>query len=374
MSSAPASTASPEAAPAEDAVADATRPVKAGLVAFGVLAALAFIGALAIGPFSIAPGRVVQVILDALAGTGATSGAGLREKVVVLDVRLPRAVLGVLVGAGTAVAGAVMQGVFRNALADPGLVGVAPGAALAAVAYVVFGGALVALLPGGLQGMMEGLGLPLAAFFGALATTLLIGRLATYDGRTSVATLLFAGLALGALASAGTGVLVFMASEQQTREFLFWTLGSLGGATWAKVLLAAPFVTALIVASPFLARGLDALALGEAEAFHAGIAVERLKRFAIIAVAAGVGAAVAAAGVVGFIGLVVPHLARLILGPAHRALLPASALLGAAVLLGADILARMLAAPAELPLGVVTALVGAPFFLWLLLRRRAFAG
>lgn len=349
---------------------DARRPVTAGLIAFAVLAVLAFIGALAIGPFSIAPGRVLAVIVDALSGVSATSGAGLREKVVVLDVRLPRALLGILVGAGTAVAGAVMQGVFRNALADPGLVGVAPGAALAAVAYVVFGSAFVALLPPA----VESLGMPLAAFAGALATTLLIGRLATYEGRTSVATLLFAGLALGALAAAGTGVLVFMASEQQTREFLFWTLGSLGGATWAKVMLAAPFVIALLAASPFLARGLDALALGEAEAFHAGINVERLKRFAIIAVAAGVGAAVAAAGVVGFIGLVVPHLARLMLGPAHRALLPASALLGAAVLLGADILARMLAAPAELPLGVVTALVGAPFFLWLLLARRAFAG
>lgn len=346
----------------------ASRPVVAGLILFAVLAALAFLGALAIGPFAIPPGRAITVLWDAL--TGAPAGGLVRERIVIMDVRLPRAVLGALVGAGTAVAGAVMQGVFRNALADPGLIGVAPGAALAAVAWVVFGGALGALLPASLQL----LGLPLAAFLGGLVTTLVIGRLATRDGRTSVATLLFAGLALGALASAGTGVMVFMASEQQTREFLFWTMGSLGGATWIKVGLAAPFVIALIAAAPLLARGLDALALGEAEAFHVGIGVERLKRYAIIGVAAGVGASVAAAGVVGFIGLVVPHLARLALGPAHRVLLPASALLGAAVLLGADILARMLAAPAELPLGVVTALVGAPFFLWLLLRRRAFVG
>jgi iron complex transport system permease protein len=341
----------------------------AGLSLLAALAVAAFLGALAIGPFAIAPGRVLAVLWDAASGVPAGSGL-LRERIIIMDVRLPRAVLGALVGAGTAVAGAMMQGVFRNALADPGLVGVAPGAALAAVAWVVFGGVLGALLPQSVQL----LGLPLAAFLGGLATTLLIGRLATRDGRTSVATLLFAGLALGALASAGTGVMVFMASEQQTREFLFWTLGSLGGATWIKVGLAAPFIIALVVASPWLARGLDALALGEAEAFHVGIPVERLKRLAIIGVAAGVGASVAAAGVVGFIGLVVPHLARLALGPAHRVLLPASALLGAAVLLGADILARMLAAPAELPLGVVTALVGAPFFLWLLLRRRAFVG
>ncbi|OYW34092.1 MAG: iron ABC transporter, partial [Rhizobiales bacterium 12-66-7] len=182
---------------------------------------------------------------------------------------------------------------------------------------------------------------------------------------------LFAGLALGALASAGTGVLVFMASEQQSREFLFWTLGSLGGATWMKVGLTAPFVIVLLAAGPFLARGLDALALGEAEAFHLGLRVERLKRIALLLVAAGVGASVASAGVVGFVGLVVPHLVRLSIGPGHRALLPACALLGAAVLLGADILARLIAAPAELPLGVVTALVGAPFFLWLLRRRAA---
>ena len=354
------------AAPAEIA---SGRPVRAGLILFALLAGVALIGALAIGPFTIAPGRVLTILWAALTGDAAPSTA-LRERIVVIDVRFPRAVLGALTGAGTAVAGAVMQGVFRNPLADPGLVGVAPGAALAAVAFVVFGAPLAMLLPTPLQA----LGLPLAAFAGGLGTTLVIARLAAKDGRTQVATLLFAGLALGALASAGTGVMVFLASEQQTREFLFWTLGSLGGATWLKAALAAPFVLGLLAASVVLARGLDALALGEAEAFHAGVSVERLKRGAVIAVAAGVGASVAAAGVVGFIGLVVPHLARLVVGPSHRVLLPASALLGVAVLLGADILARMIAAPAELPLGVVTALVGAPFFLWLLLRRRAFVG
>ncbi|QRG05597.1 iron ABC transporter permease [Xanthobacter dioxanivorans] len=347
----------------------AGRPVATGLVLFAVLAVAAFLGALVIGPFTIPPGRVLAILWDWATGTG-TPAATLRERIVVLDVRFPRAVVGALTGAGTAVAGALMQGVFRNPLADPGLVGVAPGAALAAVAFVVFGAPVAALLPAPLQA----LGLPLAAFAGGLGTTLLIARLAERDGRTSVATLLFAGLALGALASAGTGVMVFLASEQQTREFLFWTLGSLGGATWLKAAMAAPFVLGLLAAALSLSRGLDALALGEAEAFHAGVAVERLKRIAVVAVAAGVGASVAAAGVVGFVGLVVPHLARLVIGPSHRTLLPASALLGVAVLLAADILARMIAAPAELPLGVVTALVGAPFFLWLLLRRRAFVG
>lgn len=342
-------------------------PAGAGLAGFAALALLAFFAALALGPVTLPLGRVAQVLFEGIGSHREQAGTGLRDTVIVLDVRLPRAVLGALVGAGTAAAGAIMQGVFRNPLADPGLIGVSPGAALSAVAWIVLGGSAAGLLP------VEArtLGLPLAAFAGGLATTLLISRLAMREGYTSMATLLFAGLALGALASAGTGVLVFMASEQQSREFLFWTLGSLGGATWMKVGLTAPFVIVLLAAGPFLARGLDALALGEAEAFHLGLRVERLKRIALLLVAAGVGASVASAGVVGFVGLVVPHLVRLSIGPGHRALLPACALLGAAVLLGADILARLIAAPAELPLGVVTALVGAPFFLWLLRRRAA---
>ncbi|WP_127092224.1 FecCD family ABC transporter permease [Aquabacter cavernae] len=341
-----------------------------GLGTLALLVVLAFFAALCLGPVSIPPARVWQVLVEALTGPVSGAGAGLRERVIVLDVRLPRAVLGALVGAGTALAGAIMQGVFRNPLADPGLVGVSPGAALAAVAFIVLGGSLHWALPP----VLAAVGLSLAAFVGGLLTTLLIARLAMRDGYTSMATLLFAGLALGAMASAGTGVLVFMASEQQSREFLFWTLGSLGGATWLKTALAAPFVFALLVASPFLARGLDALALGEAQAFHMGIAVERLKRIAIIVVACGVGAAVAACGVIGFLGLVVPHLVRLTLGAGHRLLLPGSALLGTAVLLLADVAARLVAAPAELPLGVVTALIGAPFFLWLLGGRRGILG
>lgn len=338
----------------------------AGLIVLGLLAVLAFVVALCLGPVRLSPARVLQVLGETMGLPG--EGTSIRDRVVVLDVRLPRAVLGALVGAATALAGAIMQGVFRNPLADPGLIGVSPGAALAAVAFIVLGGSL-SLAPA-----LQGLALPVAAFAGGLGTTLLIGRLAMREGYTSTATLLFAGLALGALASAGTGVLVFMASEQQTREFLFWTLGSLGGATWLKVALTAPFVLALLAGAPFLARGLDALALGEAEAFHMGFPVERLKRAAIVGVAAGVGASVAACGVIGFLGLVVPHLVRLSLGPSHRLLLPGSALMGAAVLLLADVAARLVAAPAELPLGVVTALAGAPFFLWLLLRRRGLLG
>ncbi len=209
---------------------------------------------------------------------------------------------------------------------------------------------------------------------GGLVTTAVLCRLSTREGRTSIATLLLAGLALGALAGAGTGLLVFLADDRQLRDITFWTLGSLAGATWPKVWAIAPFVTALLLSMAFMARGLDLLVLGEAEAFHMGIAVERLKQTAIVLVALAAGAAVSVSGVIGFVGIVVPHLLRLLIGPGHRLLLPATARFGALVLLVADTLARTLAAPAELPVGIVTAILGAPFFLFLLLRQRALVG
>jgi iron complex transport system permease protein len=212
--------------------------------------------------------------------------------------------------------------------------------------------------------------LPLAAFAGGLAATWLVYRLATRDGRTAVATLLLAGVALGAVAGAGTGLLLFLADDAQLRSVTFWSLGSLGGATWTALAGVAPLLLLALLVALALARPLNALLLGEAEAFHLGVRVERAKRMAVGVAALGVGAAVAVSGVIGFVGLVVPHLGRLALGPDHRRLLPASALLGAALLLLADLAARTVAAPAELPIGILTALVGAPFFLWLLLRER----
>jgi iron complex transport system permease protein len=348
----------------------ATGRSRYGIPFAALLLLLAVVGSLAIGPVLIAPDSIVKVLFDALFGVRPLEGRGLREAIVVLDLRLPRTVLAGLVGASLAVAGALLQGIFRNPLADPGLVGVSPGAALAAVTWIVLGAGLAALWPD----WFGRFGVAFAAFLGGLATTLILHRVATREGRTSVATLLFAGIALGAIANAGTGLLIFLSTDQQLREFTFWTLGSIGGATWIKVAGAAPFVALLLGISFSLARGLDALALGEAEAFHVGVDVERLKRRAIVAVAAGVGAAVAVAGVVGFIGLVVPHLLRITLGPSHRNLLLGSALLGAALLITADVIARTLVAPAELPLGVVTAAIGAPYFLFLLNRYRTSLG
>lgn len=314
------------------------------------------------GAIRIPPAR----ILDLLTGEG-TDPARARDALVVLNIRLPRTLLGLMVGAGLAVSGALMQGLFRNPLADPALVGVSAGAGLAAAVVIVLGDRL--LLGLGLPGPLPYAALPAAAFLGGLAATLGLYRVATRAGRTSVATMLLAGIALGALAGAMTGLLVYASDDRQLRDLTFWSLGSLGGASWSKVAATAPVILPVLLAVPFLGRGLNALVLGEAEAFHLGVPVERLKRAAILLVAVAVGAGVAAAGVIGFVGLVVPHTLRLLIGPEHRRLLPASALLGGALLVLADIAARLVVVPAELPIGIVTALVGAPVFLWLLLSR-----
>lgn len=324
--------------------------------------AMAIVVSLGVGPVGIAPGRVLSILLRTL-DPGAVDSA--RDAIIVLDVRLPRTVLAILVGSATAVAGAVMQGLFRNPLADPGIVGVSAGAGLAAALWIVLG----ASATGALLGPAAGLGLPIAAFLGGLAMTALLQLIATRGGRTSVVVVLLAGIALTGFTSAMTGLLIFVSSDQELRDFTFWMLGSLGGATWTRVLLALPFAAALGLVALGVARGLDALALGEADAEYSGIAVERVKRIAMLGVAAGVGAAVAVSGVIAFFGLMVPHLVRLTLGPGHRLLLPVAALAGATLLILADVFARTVAAPAELPLGVVTAAVGAPMMLWLLVRR-----
>lgn len=309
----------------------------------------------------------VSVIRDWLFGTVPGDAAlSARDRLIVYDIRLPRVILGMLVGAALAVSGAVMQGLFRNPLADPGLIGVSAGASLGAVSIIVLGGTVLAPITLALGT----LALPLAAFFGGLATTLVLYQVATRRGQTSVATMLLAGIALAALAMALTGILIFMADDRQLRDLTFWSLGSLGGATWQKIGSVGPVIVLALAAMPFLARGLNALSLGEATAGHLGIPVQRLKYVAIIGVSAAVGASVAVSGGIGFVGIVVPHLLRLLIGPDNRYLLPASALLGAALLLLADSVARTIVAPAELPIGIVTAIAGAPFFLWILLRKR----
>ncbi|MEX0957035.1 MAG: iron ABC transporter permease [Rhizobiaceae bacterium] len=306
---------------------------------------------------------VFAVLSDWLSGSDELS---VRDRVIIYDIRLPRTILGALVGASLAVAGAVLQGLFRNPLADPGIIGVSAGAALGAVTVIVLGGTVLASFT-----LVFGIfALPLAAFGGALCATLLLYGIATRQGRTSVATMLLAGIALAALAAAFTGLLIFIADDQQLRDLTFWSLGSLAGATWTKIVAAGPIIVLALAATPFLARGLNGFALGESAASHLGISVQRVKYVAIVVATAATGAAVAVSGGIAFVGIVVPHLLRLLIGPDHRYLLPACALLGAIVLLLADSVSRTIVAPAELPIGIVTAAVGGPFFLWILLRKR----
>lgn len=318
--------------------------------------------------FSLASGAsdasAWQVFLEA-AGLH-TSTLQLSDRIIVFDIRLPRAVLGVLIGASLAVSGAVMQGLFRNPLADPGIVGVTAGASLGAVSFIVLGA--TALAP--VSALLGLYAIPTGAFLGGLAITLLLYRVATRRGQTSVATMLLAGIALAALAMAVTGVLIFHADDQQLRDLTFWGLGSLAGATWTRNLMAAPLILPALAGTMLIARQLNTLALGEGAARHLGTDPQRIKMISIVCVAAATGASVAVSGGIGFVGIVVPHLLRLVIGPDHRYLLPASALLGAILLLFADAIARQIVAPAELPIGIVTALAGAPFFLWILLRKR----
>ncbi|MBR9843103.1 MAG: iron ABC transporter permease [Rhodobacteraceae bacterium] len=290
----------------------------------------------------------------------------LRDRVVLWDIRAPRTFMGILVGAALAMSGAVMQGLFRNPLADPGIVGVSSGAGLGAIMAIVLGG----LLPAAITNQIGFYLVPLAAFFGGWASTMLLYRVSTRKGRTSVATMLLAGIALGALTGALSGILVYIADDAQLRDLTFWGMGSLAGATWAKLFAAAPLMFLSMAVAPFLARSLNGLALGEAAASHIGIPVQRMKNIAILTVAGATGAAVAVSGGIGFVGIVVPHLLRLMVGPDHRYLLINSGLLGAALLLMADVVSRTIIAPAELPIGIVTAVLGGPFFLWILLRQR----
>jgi iron complex transport system permease protein len=278
-------------------------------------------------------------------------------------VRFPRIAMAVMVGAALAAAGAVMQAVFGNPLAEPGVVGVSSGAALGAASAIVlglaaFGDGLVAVL----------------AFCGGLLATLLVYLVSRANGRTEVVTLLLTGIAVNAFAGAGLAFLLFSASSANREQIVFWQLGSLGGSLWREVLVVAVVTVPGVVVAAVLGRRYDVLALGERNARHLGVDVERLRIVSVVLVALLTGVAVAFVGIIAFVGLVVPHLVRMLQGPAHRPLIVASAVGGAALMVWADLLARTLVAGAELPIGLLTSLVGGPFFFFLLWRQRRRAG
>ncbi|WP_157050871.1 iron ABC transporter permease [Rhodococcus sp. RD6.2] len=280
-------------------------------------------------------------------------------EVTLWEVRFPRVILAIVVGAGLACAGALLQGVFANPLAEPGVIGVSAGAAVGACAVILTGGAFVA-----------GTAVAAAAFATGLATTILVYLLARSEGRTEVVTLVLTGVAINAFAGGLIAFFTFVADPAARDQIVFWQLGSLNGATWQAVAVVTPMAVVGIAATMLIAHRLDLLALGESAAAHLGVNVERLRQIAVLIVALLVSASVAFTGIILFVGLVVPHLMRMIVGPGHRILIPASVLCGAIVLLAADLGARTLVPNADLPLGMLTSLIGGPFFFWMLRRTR----
>ncbi|KAA9001229.1 iron ABC transporter permease [Affinibrenneria salicis] len=280
-----------------------------------------------------------------------------------LHIRLPRVLLAILVGGALALSGAVMQGLFRNPLADPGLLGISSGAALCV--------ALTLVLPLGLPPLLALYSPMFAAFIGSLTITAFIFAI-NRSGNGGLARLLLAGIALNALCIAAIGVLIYISNDQQLRQFSLWTMGSLGQAQWPMLLVAASLILPAMLLIQRQARRLNLMQLGDEEAHYLGVNVALTRRILLLLSALLVGCAVAVSGVIGFIGLVIPHLIRMRIGADHRWLLPGAILSGAGLLLGADTLARTLLAPAEMPVGLLTSLLGGPYFLWLILQYKGY--
>jgi iron complex transport system permease protein len=343
-------------------------PENKNAAVIGGLGILLFAGvlfSLSIGAVSIPIGDVGVILLKKL-GLFSSTEVNSTHEVVLNAIRLPRIIMTMLIGAALGISGASLQGLFRNPLVESSLIGVSGGSAAAVVILVVFGSSFALPSSGWLYNAL----LPLVAFAGGIMATVTVLKLSYQSGKTNIAVLVLIGVAMNALTGAIIGLAIFYADENQLRTFTFWTLGDLGGATWDKLVIGAPLLLASSVSLLFYSRSLNAMALGEAEAFHMGVDVERTKRAIIFFSALGVGVSVSLSGMIGFVGLVVPHLVRVLFQPDHRLVLPASVLGGALLLLLSDIIARTVVIPAELPIGVVTALIGAPFFIMLLLNAK----
>jgi len=334
-----------------------TAPILAGALVAALL--LSVTSAVMIGPVSIRPDIVWRVALDHLVPGWLSPAWQPFEESIIWDVRLPRVLLAATAGAGLAVVGATLQALLRNPLADPYLLGTSAGAAIGAVSVMLLGSSL-----------LGGLSVSVAAFAGALAAIVVVYILAWQDGRFPTARLVLSGVAVSYLFSSITNVLIFRApSGEQSKTVLFWMLGGLGNARWESLGLPAAVVFATTFGLMTFARTLNALSLGEETAATLGVEGDRIRRLGFVVASLSTGVLVAVTGGIGFVGLMVPHLVRLVAGADHRRLLPATALTGAIFLIWADVLARTIVAPEELPIGIVTAFAGSPFFLWLMRSR-----
>ena len=331
---------------------------------FAVGASMSWLIACGLGAFEIAPERVLTIIFAKLQGSLPEELPA--DAAVLLGIRLPRTLFALVIGAGLGVAGAVLQGLFRNPLADPGLIGVSSGAAAGAVVMLYITPNMNTQLAGLSADSLTAAG----ALLGGLTSVFFVYRLSTRAGYTSTVSMLLFGIAINTITGAGIGVFVYAADEARLRSITLWMMGSLASADWRALALTSSVTAACLFSLLRIAEPLNAFTLGEAQAVHLGVPVSTLKRKAILWCTLAVAVGVAFSGMIGFIGLVIPHLSRLILGPDHRAVLPASALLGAALLVLADTLARTVVSPAELPIGLVTSIIGAPFLIFLLMQKK----
>jgi iron complex transport system permease protein len=332
------------------------------LILVGLLLAACLL-AVGLGTVWIPPRTTLRLIAWKLGFMDAPVDVPASTGVILFELRIPRVLLGVLVGSALATAGALFQGLFRNPMADPAIIGVSSGAALGAIAAILLGGGVA----------LGGLAVPAAGFAGALAVALMVYRLGRIGPSVQVGTLLLAGIAVAAIVSAVISLIMSFSGEQ-VRSIYFWLLGGLAGRGWESLGVAAVLVAAGLVLSLFGVRDLNAMALGEERAGQLGVEVERFKRRTLATGSLLAAAAVSVAGVIGFVGLMTPHILRLVLGADHKRLLPAVVLGGAAFMVLADLAARTLLAPEEIPVGALTALLGGPFFLYLLRRERTAAG
>ncbi|GHN02933.1 hemin ABC transporter permease [Cytophagales bacterium WSM2-2] len=347
-------------------IAIITRNNSRSVILSGMAAILVvtFIAGLAIGQMTIPVSEIVAILLKKFYFS--SSIVNEVHESILWDIRLPRLLMTLVIGAALGVSGAALQGLFRNPLVESGLIGVSGGAALFVVALVVFGPSLSILR----DSTSMFIGMPVFAFIGGLVATFLVLRISEQLGKTNIAMLILSGVAINAFTGALMGLIIFHADENQLRTFTFWTLGNLGGASWEKLYIAVPVLILSVGGLLTFQDQLNAIALGESEAMHIGVPVEKVKKSVILLSALAVGISVSLSGIIGFIGLVTPHLIRIIFRADHRLVMPASVLVGPILLIVADLLARTLAAPAELPIGVMTALIGAPFFIFLLVRTK----
>ena len=319
-----------------------------------------------IGPVKISISQAFLIVMNKTGIMNNNEGFTAIQESVLWDIRMPRIILGLLVGLALGSAGAILQGLFRNPLVDPGFIGVSSGAAIGAMAAIMFSSLILSYTSDFLTPFI----LPVLAIIGAFITTLLIYRMSKVSGKTNIMAMLLAGIAINALAGSIIGLLVSISSDSELRSFTFWTLGGLDNGSWKISIISAIFILTSFLIIYKIRGKLDIFMLGDAEAYHLGLNVESLKKKIIFIASIMVGISVSFCGMIGFIGLVTPHIIRLFIGPKHKYLIPGSALLGSIILVLSDLICKTVIAPAQLPIGVITSIIGAPFFIWLIFSQK----